>query len=250
MNLYKVGGAVRDVIMGRKPKDVDFTVELTEAEVDEAKNREMGPFAYTVNRLQEMGFKVFKEDPDFYTIRAKGPKGFTFAGEELDGGFDFVLARKDGPSADGRRPDWVGAGTLADDLARRDFTMNAMAQDSEGRLLDPFDGSRAIADRNIMTVGDPATRFNEDRLRILRAIRFGITLEFTIDELVYDAIVDMVYDDPQNLFAGVSRERIREELEKMFRANTPAAMEVLQHLKLIPILFAPQDIWLLPTARR
>ena len=151
---YEVGGAVRDEILNLPTNDLDYAVE---AESYEAMRE----------AVLERGGEIFLESPEYLTIRAKVP-GI--------GPADFVLCRKDGAYSDGRHPDRVEPGTLLDDLARRDFTMNAMAVDIEnGKLYDPHDGRKDMEAETIRCVGVAEERFEEDALRILRAIRFAIT---------------------------------------------------------------------------
>ena len=111
MHIYQVGGSLRDECLGRPCKDFDFSVEAPSYEA----MRE---------HLVQDGYTIFLEKPEYLTIRARFPKGHPQ--ERVCA--DFVLCRKDGFYSDGRRPDTVEPGTIYDDLARRDFTMNAMAR--------------------------------------------------------------------------------------------------------------------------
>lgn len=97
---------------------------------------------------------------------------------------DYVLCRKDGPYRDLRRPDFVEIGTLEDDLGRRDFTVNALAMTDDGFIIDLFDGLTHLKDRRLVTIRDPLTCFKEDPLRILRALRFSLTHDFTLDDKI------------------------------------------------------------------
>ena len=113
--------------------------------------------------------------PEFLTIRAQVPasEAKLLARTKVA---DFVLCRKDSASGDGRRPDSVEPGTVLDDLARRDFTMNAIARDVQtGEVLDPHGGREDIKWKTLRFVGDPMTRIREDGLRVLRGLRFMIT---------------------------------------------------------------------------
>jgi hypothetical protein len=236
MKMYEVGGCVRDEILGVKSKDIDFTVVL---EGNEGPFLGAAPFRKMTYELERMGFEIFVSSPEFLTVRAKFPKvnsitTMRFAGggtREMDisgyGGMtaDFVLARKEGEYTDGRRPDEVIPGTLEDDLARRDFTMNAIAKDSDGTLIDPFNGREDIDAGIIRAVGDPQERLTEDALRALRAVRFAVTKGFEIEESLADAIEDKF--TWYALINFISDERIQVELSKMFRFDTPASLEVL-----------------------
>jgi tRNA nucleotidyltransferase (CCA-adding enzyme) len=200
MKIYKVGGSVRDEFLGRKSSDLDYAVECNS-------------YAEMVEYINKYG-KIWQERPEYFTVRAKMP--------DL-GNADFVLCRKDGFYSDGRRPDTVTVGTIYDDLARRDFTMNAIAKDMETlEYIDPFGGQRDIEFRLIRCVGNANNRFEDDALRILRAIRFGIVLKFGIEEKTYDAIYSNAH-----LLRNISIERIMEELNKMFEEDTKRTIEIL-----------------------
>ena len=233
MKMYMVGGAVRDGLLGVVSKDVDFAVVLPPVEGD--------PFLAMANRLKMMGFKIFLESPEFLTVRARFPDKskrlnapdainlFQFANPGLTA--DFVLARKESEYTDGRRPDKVEPGTLRDDLARRDFTMNAIARDMDGTLIDPFNGVEDIADRVIRAVGDPVERLSEDALRAVRAVRFAVTKGFRIDMDLHFAIQDEAVLDA--IESKISDERIQAELSKMFRYDTVASLRVLSGYPLL-----------------
>src|SRR5690606_30256826 len=113
IQMFEVGGCVRDDLLGIPTKDVDFTVVAPS-------------FDAMRDHLIREGFRIHVESPEFVAIRAGVPEGHPLRERTKDA--DFVLARKDAPTGDGRRPDFVEPGTLMDDLARRDFTVNAMAR--------------------------------------------------------------------------------------------------------------------------
>jgi len=243
MQMFEVGGCVRDEILGVPSKDIDFTVVL---EGNEGPYFGADPFRKMTYELESMGFNIFLSTPEFLTIRAKFPKGVTEVSTmKFTSGpdrtmdiskykgltADFVLARKESGYADGRRPDTVEPGTLIDDLARRDFTMNAVAKDTDGSYIDPFNGRQDIARRIIRAVGEPTERLAEDALRAVRALRFSVTKDFSIaldlgfamqDEDVLDAIVNKISD-----------ERIQVELSKMFRFDTVKSLMALNHYPLL-----------------
>jgi tRNA nucleotidyltransferase/poly(A) polymerase len=209
MRMWKVGGCVRDALLGKESKDIDFAVE---AESYEAMLAE----------LEGQGFEIFEPRPLFATVRAHFPRDHEQFGKTTA---DFVLCRRDGFSSDGRRPDEIFAGTLMDDLARRDFTMNAIALDPESdALIDPFDGQSDILLGVIRFVGDPMTRLREDSLRALRALRFSITKGFTI---VPESLVAIESPETAERLVSVSTERVRDELHKMFIHDTPASFALL-----------------------
>lgn len=219
ITFYEVGGCVRDEFLGVRSKDIDYSVVVNYVGDD--------PFGYMVAKLKSLGFTVFLETPEHLTVRAQFPKG--------DGNptltADFVLARKEGTYSDGRRPDKVEPGTLMDDLARRDFTMNAIAKDADGSYIDPFNGRADIADRIIRAVGDPYERLAEDALRAVRALRFSVTKGFTIEKELREAMeyIDVLDSIVQN----ISDERIQQELSKMFRHHTIGS---LYNLAEFPVL--------------
>jgi len=215
----EVGGAVRDKFLGVNSKDVDFVAIPINpkrfANADEA-------FATLVNVLKVDGFKVFLETPEFFTVRAQVPTWHPV--RKRTAVADFVLARKDGPSSDGRRPDFVLPGTLMDDLQRRDFTVNAMAILND-ELIDPFGGREDLDNRLIRFVGNPMDRIAEDGLRVIRALRFLITKSgFTLERETFHAINS---NFAAEMLMKVSVERIREELEKMFSADSIGTMKLL-----------------------
>jgi len=197
--------------------------------------------------LLENNFEIFLESPEHFTIRARRLEPWIFAGMDLDRQtFDFVLARKDGAYSDGRRPDSVEPGTLYDDLARRDFTINAMAIDKDGLLIDPFDGRRDLEDKLIRCVGS-RDRLIEDALRVFRVIRFAVVLGFDIDDSILD-IIESGY--PIQFMDNVSVERIREELHKAFAHSTyETLLQLHRFSQLEKWVFTENDLWLMPTLK-
>jgi tRNA nucleotidyltransferase (CCA-adding enzyme) len=234
VEIYLVGGAIRDHFLGRKTKDYDFVVE-----------------AKSYNEMKQWlideGFFIYVEAPQHFTIRARRLEPWTFAGIDMTNyTFDFVLARKDGFYSDGRRPDTVEMGTLYDDLARRDFTINAMAMNKDSTLIDPHGGQKDLIDKTIRCVGS-TERLNEDALRIFRAIRFDIVLNFKMHPSIWKHIQFEVNDD---ILAKAHENRIREELEKAFVHNTFRAMELLTHFDHIgKYVFSKTNLWLIPTLK-
>lgn len=225
VKLYRVGGCVRDKILGIKSKDIDFAVEAKS--FDEMRNH-----------IISMGGKIFIEKPEYNTIRAH------LNGEDAD----FVLCRKDGKYSDGRRPDSVEIGTIFDDLARRDFTMNAIAEDVEtGELIDPFGGVNDIKENLIRCVGNAKDRFSEDSLRMLRAIRFAITKNFRLDYM----IVGMLNDEEMCAkLQNVSPERIREELNKCFDKSTYQTLAYLHKFEFLEMFCFTRGLKLTTTMKQ
>lgn len=221
---YLVGGAVRDFLMGVACKDFDYTVESES-------------FAAMRAAILARGGEVFVEKEMFLTIRAKVP-GL--------GACDYVLARKDGKYTDARRPDSVEPGTILDDLARRDFTVNAIAKDEDGAIIDPFDGEGDVARKLLRCVGDTEKRMSEDALRMLRAIRFSITKGFSLDN---NLILFLLNRDSAGLLGAVSIERIREELVKCFGHDTLLTLRVLNDYPHIRDHIFSRNLLLTPTIK-
>ncbi|MGQ0549861.1 MAG: CCA tRNA nucleotidyltransferase [Armatimonadota bacterium] len=188
---YLVGGIVRDLLIGRPPKDVDI-VTAAPPEATAAL------FERTVPVGAEFGVVAVVLDGHPYQVA-------TF--------------RREGPYLDGRRPSFVEFSDARSDVMRRDFTVNALLYDPVADAVIDHVGGRADLERRVIrTVGDPTERFLEDRLRMLRAIRFAAELEFAIDPPTLDAITALA---PQ--VAGVSAERIRDELVRLLVAPGRAA---------------------------
>lgn len=212
MDMYLVGGAVRDHYRGRKSKDWDFAVEAES-------------FSAMRDWLNNNGFKIFAETPKYLTLRARADMDrFQFGTLDLTGTtFDFTLCRTEKDYTDGRHPDSVEIGTIYDDLSRRDFTMNAIALDRVGRTIDPFDGVKDIHDCRIRCVGG-VERLEEDGLRVIRAIRFGVQLVYMFDEEVHKFLKSKA---AVKALSKISEDRIREELNKAFRADSYATIYYL-----------------------
>lgn len=235
MKIYEVGGAIRDELMGIVSKDVDYAVETASFQAMET-------------WLKEQNFRLLVVKPEYFTIRALAPKGSPLGMKSP--AVDFVLCRRDGPSADGRRPDYVEPGTILDDLARRDFTINAIARDMEtGKLIDPHNGIDDIRSGVLRFVGDPMTRIQEDGLRVLRAVRFIVTKNLLGDENTLRAVYSRQAAD---MLKQVSIDRIREELEKMFEFDTVRSMHALNTMLPVPGRLAVfrDGLRLMPTTRQ
>jgi len=213
MKIYEVGGCVRDELLGIASKDIDFVV------VAESYNA-------MKQYLVDHGFKIYVEEPKFVTIRCSVPQSHPLRSRTKDA--DFVLARKDAPTGDGRRPDYVEVGTLQEDLSRRDFSINAMAKDSEtGEIIDLFGGKQDLQDKILRFVGDPEKRISEDGLRVLRAFRFKITKGLTLDPRTQSALTSPLATE---MLHKVSQDRVRDEVNKMFAYDTLASLALLAGL--------------------
>jgi tRNA nucleotidyltransferase (CCA-adding enzyme) len=227
VTMRRVGGCVRDELMGLRSKDVDFSVELPEMVGRPASEG----FAAMLAHLAGEGFEVFEERPEFLTIRARFPRAHELHARQTA---DFVLCRREGAYSDGRRPDSVTVGTLADDLARRDFTVNAIAEELDGSLVDPHGGRRDLELGVLRAVGSAEERLSEDALRALRALRFWVT-----KSLVPDA----------ELQVALRSEWRRDELARCMQASTLATLDALHEL---PTSFrdaALEGLKLFPTQR-
>ena len=209
IEIFEVGGCVRDELMGKSTKDIDFTVVAPSFEDMRA-------------HLIDNGFTIHVEAPQFQTIRCGVPADHPLRRRTKDA--DFVWARIDGPSSDGRRPDWVEPGTLADDLARRDFTVNAMARTIEGNLIDPHGGEDDLASHTLRFVGDPFQRIKEDGLRIMRGLRFMVTKGLMPTHETWRA---MNSHEGAEALELISLERIKDELDRMFAHDTIMALHLL-----------------------
>lgn len=206
---YLAGGCVRDAILGREPKDLDVATNATPEQVEAL-------FVKTVSVGKSFG-----------VIRV------------LDLGSDIEVAtfRTDGVYVDGRRPDSVQFTTAQQDSERRDFTMNALFYDIQNnQILDFVEGVKDIQNRVIRTVGDAAKRFQEDHLRILRAVRFVSQLGFEIEPSTFLAIKNM-----SALVLSVSAERKTEEMTKFLDTNNVSSLEnalnILKQTGLLSALF-------------
>ncbi len=180
---YFVGGSVRDLLLDRHVHDVDITTSAYPEEVKElfAKSIDTGIRHGTVTVL--------------------------YGGES----YEITTFRTESGYQDYRRPDHVTfVQNLDEDLKRRDFTINALAMDLHGQIVDLFNGVEDLKNHIIRAVGDPEKRFHEDALRMMRAVRFTSQLEFNLEEKTEQAI-----KDNHELLKKISVERIREEFVKM-----------------------------------
>lgn len=227
--LYIVGGYVRDMLLGIKSKDVDYAVVFSDEYISSGVSPDDAFRAFD-EQLQKEGFEVFLRTPDCFTIRAKFPENHQFSGVA-----DFVLARKELYYVEGTRKPMVVLGTLEDDLSRRDFTVNALAIDEEGNIIDLFNGKHDLNYGILRTPKDAVQSFKDDPLRILRAMRFSVTKEFSFSDEIVQAI-RLFHPDRMSV---VSVERIREEMVKMFQKDTYLSLRLLQWLDgLNPLLYS------------
>lgn len=236
---YEVGGKVRDEILGLQSKDVDY-VAVPKEELLETVEKAEDMFSMLESFLKVEKFEIFLITPDCFTIRAKFPAGHKYSGVA-----DFVMARKEIGYIPGTRTPIVKPGTLFDDLERRDFTLNALAKDEDGSIIDFFDGLADLKRNRLKTPLDCKVTFDDDPLRILRAIRFCITKGFWIGPYMDGVIQDYDYETKMVV---VSTERIREELFKCFKHDTLKTLKTLhEYPALRNYIFKDGELWLKPT---
>jgi tRNA nucleotidyltransferase/poly(A) polymerase len=236
---YEVGGKVRDEILGLKSKDVDYVAVPNETIL---KNYSEAPAVFQIlnDYLKGEKFEIFLVTPNCYTIRARFPQGHKYEGVA-----DFVMARKEVGYIPGTRTPIIKPGTLFDDLERRDFTLNALAKGEDGLIIDFFNGQADLANRVLRTPLDCQVTFDDDPLRILRAIRFAITKDFVIPPEMASCILNYPYYEKMKV---VSDERIREELMKCFKFNTLLTLDMLEWFgDLKSYIFNRPGLWLKPT---
>lgn len=215
---YVVGGYVRDIFLERKSKDVDFV---------------------TVGSGIELARRVADNIAAFKKRRPKLSVYATYGTAQLHDGdleLEFVGARKESYHRESRNP-IVEDGTLQDDMARRDFTINAMAicvnKERYGELIDPFGGLADLARKEIRTPLDPDITFSDDPLRMMRAIRFATQLNFRIVPATFKAI-----SRNRDRITIITKERINDELGKIMRSPKPSiGFKLLDMSGLLQIIF-------------
>lgn len=205
---FLIGGSVRDYIMGLPIGDIDITTNATPQQVKE----------------------VFKDFRVIETGIKHGTVTVLIDGEPLE----ITTYRSEGTYSDNRHPDNVTfSQSLSDDVTRRDFTMNAIAFDFSTGFCDLVGGMEDIKNQTIRCIGDAETRFREDALRILRALRFSSVLSFNINENTKDAIHKC-----KDLLKNISAERIREEFTKLICGKN--AYNVLSEFSDVITVFIPE----------
>lgn len=206
---YIVGGCVRDAVLGREPDDWDIT---TSARPEEVK----ALFSRTID-----------------TGIAHGTVTVMYGKE----GYEVTTYRVDGKYEDHRRPSSVSfTASLMEDMKRRDFTINAMAYNDEEGILDHFEGMKDLERRRIRCVGEPSERFDEDALRILRAVRFAAQLDFSIDERTKEAIRRQAV-----FLKDISAERIQVELTKLLLSAHPECLAAAYELGVTAVVLPEFD---------
>ena len=219
--LYVVGGAVRDVLLGKTPKDYDLATDAVPDKV--------------IQILQRQGqLRLDLTGESFGVVRVKTPEG---------GEYEIATFRED--IGKGRRPDSVKFTTIEDDVNRRDLTINALFYDMDTReVVDYVGGISDIENGVIKAVGDPAERFDEDPLRILRAVRFAGRMGSDLDPETKQAILD------DNALSEVSSERIRDEFIKGISSakDVNHFLHLTKELGLFRQVFPGLDIKVMPAS--
>ena len=189
--IYIVGGAVRDILMGKSANDWDFTTNATPEQI-----LKVIPGGLYNNQFGT----VFTDNPD-----------------EENKPHEITTFRKEEGYSDARHPDKVTWGkTLDEDLSRRDFTINALALDKNSKVIDLFKGQEDIKSKLVRAVRDPNERFSEDALRMMRAVRIAAELGFTVEEKTFEAIKKNA-----SLINKIAKERVKEELFKIIASPNP-----------------------------
>ncbi len=216
---YLVGGCVRDLVIGRDPKDWDVTTNAKPEEI-------ISLFEKTV---YENTFGTVAVCVPHLSVKALASKDETVSQETFENNVsretqEYIVVevtpyRLEAKYTDFRHPDGVKfSNNLEDDLKRRDFTVNALALNSQGHLIDLFGGVKDIKDKMLRTVGEPYDRFSEDALRMLRVVRFACQLSFFMSHETTESILKN-----SDLIKQISAERIHDEFAKIIMSKTPAS---------------------------
>ena len=200
---YLVGGCVRDTLLGRTPKDWDIATSMRPDDI--------------ISLFQSIPYtRVLTIGAKHGTVTVIPP----YSGEM----YEVTTFRSDGTYSDGRHPDFVRfANSIQQDLSRRDLTINAMAYSPHTGFIDPYDGRKDLEQKLIRTVGTPDDRFQEDALRMLRAVRFCAQLNFCMDPTTEAAILRCAH-----LITKVSQERRTDEILKILMSNHPGDIQLLE----------------------
>ncbi|MDO8523100.1 MAG: CCA tRNA nucleotidyltransferase, partial [bacterium] len=211
---YLVGGCVRDLLIGRAPQDWDITTNAKPEQI-----QELFPKSFYENKFGTVSVVTDSDDPRLRTI-------------------EITPYRLEGKYSDKRHPDEIKfADKLEDDLARRDFTVNALALSLvEGMaVIDPYNGQADLEKKLIRAVGDAKERFDEDALRIMRAIRFSAELGFTIEKKTHEALKEKTH-----LLKMIAKERIQVEFSKTAMSEKPSeGIELMREAGILK-LFLPE----------
>jgi tRNA nucleotidyltransferase (CCA-adding enzyme) len=221
---YAVGGSVRDMLIGKQTKGWDFTTNATPEEI-----LQLFPDSFYDNEFGTVGIKIRTQNSE-HNDQLKE--------EQVVDIYEITTYRSEKEYSDYRHPDnLVWGKTLQEDLSRRDFTMNAIATDGKN-LIDPYHGQEDIKQRIIRTVGDAEKRFDEDALRMLRAVRFAAQLGFRIEDNTSIAISHL-----SSLLTHISAERIRDEFFKILEADHASdAVLVLKNVGLLHYILPELEV--------
>lgn len=202
---FAVGGSVRDLLLKRQPQDWDVATSATPPDI-----QKLFPKHFYANRFGTVTVLTESTKPTLQQI-------------------EVTTYRLEGEYEDQRRPSQVTfTANLEQDLARRDFTINAIALDDE-RILDPWQGQRDVEEKLIRAVGDPNERFGEDALRLIRAVRLAAQLGFTIEPATKAAITQHA-----SSIQAIAKERVRDELVKIVMSDNPeVGFNLLEETKLL-----------------
>ena len=195
---YLIGGCVRDFLLNIQSNDIDITTS--------------------------MPIELLKKE---FNCKENGPKYLSYTIKYEGINFEITHFRKDIEYIDNRHPIVEEANNLLDDTIRRDFTINALAIDADKKIIDYHDGLSDLEKRQIKTIGDPRKRFDEDSLRILRALYFAAKLDFSIEDNTLEAIKEKSY-----LLSNLSNERIYEYFVKILSARTKRGVDYIKEYDL------------------
>ncbi|OGY59705.1 MAG: hypothetical protein A3F24_02300 [Candidatus Colwellbacteria bacterium RIFCSPHIGHO2_12_FULL_44_17] len=205
---YIVGGCVRDLLLKRKPKDWDVATNAKPPEI-----QKLFPESIYENTFGTVGVKTGAEDATLAIV-------------------EVTTLRREEKYSDYRHPDVIEfTNTIEEDLARRDFTVNAIALDKDGNYIDPWNGEKDLKDKIIRAVRDPEGRFQEDALRLMRAIRFAVQLNFEIEPKTESAIKKQA-----GLLRVIAKERIRDEFIKIILASDGGSARGIYMLEKLGLL--------------
>jgi len=208
---YVVGGSVRDLLLGKEPKDWDIATDAKPEEI-----QKLFPESVYENQFGTVGIKTGSEDRKLAVV-------------------EITTFRKEETYSDLRHPDLVTfTKTIEEDLSRRDFTINAIALSKEGEIVDPFNGQDDLKNKIIRAVGDPRKRFSEDALRLIRAVRFATELGFNIEEETESAVKSHA-----KLLGKIAKERVRDEFTKIIMSSGQGpkwGVEELENLNLLEFI--------------
>ncbi|MFC1595244.1 CCA tRNA nucleotidyltransferase [Patescibacteria group bacterium] len=209
---YIVGGCVRDLLLGKKPTDWDITTDAKPEEIQKLFPKSVYENAFgtvgIITKSKIISQKLIEVTP--YRVESK--------------------------YTDKRHPDKIQfASKLEDDLSRRDFTINALAQNLKGNITDCFEGRKALKNKEIQAVGNPEERFNEDALRLMRAVRLATQLNFNIENKT-----ELAIKKNAGLLAFIAKERIKDEFSKLLMFTKPhEGLEKMRELGLLKMI-APE----------